>query len=978
MRLSFWHACVLVILVILSGKLNGQENAMSTPLPDSCWADSVLFSLTLEEKIGQLIFARANKDNIMLTEIPGLIRKYNIGGVVFFKGSPALQVETTNNWQKIAKTPLFVSIDAERGLAMRLDSTYGFPYMMTLGACSDDSLVYEVATEIARGCKRMGIHINYGPVVDINSNPRNPVINSRSFGENKVKVARKSLMYVNGLRNNNILHTAKHFPGHGDTDTDSHYTLPVVNHSRPVIFDTDISPYTNLIKYGLEGVMVAHVFVPSLDSSRNAAASLSKPIITDILKKDLGFTGLVFTDALEMRGVTNYFQPGDIEVKAFLAGNDILLMPQDVEKAILKIKQAVDSCWIWPEDIDERCLRVLKYKQKYIPRPLIPINTSNLIKDLNPVENDILYRRIMTSAFTLVKNNNDIIPLDRTDTLRLASLCIGSQEITAFQHTLGLYADIRHFCLPANASMGLIDSVLAELSKFNLTLVGIVNTSIYSDRNFGLSPSGAQLLSCLQEQNKMILTFFGNPYAIGKLGPFPAAEAILVAYQDNPETYRLAAQSLFGALPIQGHLPVSVTADYPEGHGFRAVYNGRLQYILPEECGINRDSLNKIDSLIQFGIDIGAYPGCQVLAAWKGKVFYYKAFGRQSWQDTVKASTTDIYDLASVTKIAATTLAIMKLLEEGKINLDEKLGTYLHEARKTNKGQLIIRDILTHQARLKPWIPFYTKVLKNGYPDSTVMKKNPDSIFSVKVADSLFMNINYIDSIRKYIYYSPLEKKQEYKYSDLGFYLLKDLIEHITREPLNEYVNRNFYSPLGLATLTYNPLDKFGLQRIIPTENDTLFRHQLIRGQVHDPGAAMLGGVAGHAGLFSNANDMAIILQMLVNGGVYGEHRYFKTETVKEFTTVQFPEFNNRRGLGFDKPMLQYIENGPSCKSSTPGSFGHSGFTGTYVWGDPEKELTYVFLCNRINPDASNHKLSDLNIRTRVHEMFYQLIKNTD
>lgn len=975
MKSGFWQAVFIALLLFISVCAQAQTVADDfIPVPDSCWADSVLHSLTLEEKIGQLIFARANKDNTMLPEIPELIRKYNIGGVVFFKGNPTRQVQATNAWQDLARTPLFITIDAERGLAMRLDSTYGFPYMMTLGASSDDSLVYEVSSEIARGCKRMGIHINFGPVVDINSNPRNPVINSRSFGEDKDKVARKSLMYMKGLQDHNILHSAKHFPGHGDTDSDSHYTLPVVNHSLALLDSVDLYPYKYLIKYGLEGVMVAHVFVPSLDSAKNAAASLSKKVITNLLKNKLGFKGLVFTDALEMKGVTNYYQPGEIEVRAFLAGNDVLLMPQDVPKAVEKIKQAVDSCWIWPEDIDERCLRLLEFKHKYIPRPVKPINIKNLVSDLNPLSNDLLYRRIMRSAFTLVRNNRDIVPIERPDTLKIASVSLGSPTITFFQQYLGMYAPVDHYCLPGNSTIDLIDSLLIRLKYYNLVIIGVVNTSIYSDRNFGVTPTEAQFLSCLQEQNKIIFTFFGNPYALGKLGDLPAAEAVLVAYQDNDESYRLAAQALFGAYSIQGHLPVSAAANYSVNYGLRTVSSGRLQYVLPEECNIPRESLKPIDSLIQQGINAGAYPGCQVLAAWKGKVFYNKAFGKPSWQDSVKVQVTDLYDLASVTKVAATTLAMMKLSEEGKINLDARLADYLPYLRKSNKKGIIIRDVMAHQARLKSWIPFYLNYSACGHIDTNVFHTAKDSVYLVRVADKLFMKQSYLDTLRKAIIDSPLEKKQEYKYSDLGFYLLKDLVEAVTHKTLDEYVDSVFYRPLGMATLTFNPLQKFEINRIIPTENDTVFRHQLVRGYVHDPGAAMLGGVSGHAGLFSDANDLAILLQMLMNNGVYAGRRYLKTEIVNEFTSVQYPEYENRRGLGFDKPLLQYADNGPSCESASPSSYGHSGFTGTYIWADPATDLVFVFLSNRVNPTADNHKLSDMNIRTRVHEMFYQVI----
>ncbi|MCX6272152.1 MAG: serine hydrolase [Bacteroidetes bacterium] len=957
-----------------SGLLTSYYN----PLPDSCWADSVFWSLSLEEKIGQLIFVRANKDNTFLPEIPELITKYNIGGVVFFKGSPVRQALTTNSWQKLAKTPLFVTIDAERGLAMRLDSTFGFPYMMTLGAARDDSLVYLVSSEIARGCRRLGIHINFGPVVDINSNPRNPVINSRSFGENKYRVTRKGFMYMKGLQDNHIMHTAKHFPGHGDTDSDSHLTLPTVRHSAAWLESVDLFPYYQLIPEGLEGVMVAHLYVPAVDSAKNAASSLSKPVITGLLREKMGFRGLVFTDALEMKGVTGYSQPGDLEVKALIAGNDVLLMPLDIPKAIHKIKQAIDSCWIWPEEIDDHVMKILRFKQKYIPVGNPFVDTTHLVSDLNPVSNQVLYRKIISSAATLLKNTNHLLPLINLDTLSIATLCLGTNQITGFQEMLGHYAHADHFTISNSASQAQIDSLLEILKKYNLVIAGIVNTSIYAEKYFGLSSNTLEFLSCLNGQNHSVLVLFGNPYAIEKLHNLENTDALLVGYQDNPETYEILAQAIFGAFPLNGNLPVSASPVFPSGAGLETPALPVLQYCLPEEAGINSADLTPIDSLIRVGLKELAYPGCEVLLAWKGKVVYHKAFGKPTYQDSLVVKPDDIYDLASLTKVAATTLAIMKLTEEGKIDPDEKLSTYLPYLKNSNKKNIIIRDIMTHQARLKPWIPFYSKVIKNGKPDTMVFRPVQDSVFCIVVAKDLYMRKDYLDSIRQAIVDSPLEKKTDYKYSDLGFFLLKEAVEIITRMPLEVYVDNTFYKPLGLSTMGFKPLLRFPAKRIIPTEEDTVFRQQLIRGYVHDPGAAMLGGVSGHAGLFSDANDLGIIMQMLINGGVYGGNRYFKEETINEFTSVQSPELQNRRGLGFDKPLFVYIENGPSCKSASLSSFGHSGFTGTYIWADPVKEVVFVFLSNRVNPSASNHKLSDMNIRTNIHEYFYKAVEKAE
>ncbi len=968
--------CLLILCVTQGFANTGNDRPPGSQTRGNSWADSVLQTLTLQEKIGQLIFVRANKDNSYLPEISDYIQKYAIGGVVFFKGSPLKQATMTNTWQRLSKVPLFISIDAERGLGMRLDSSFSFPYQMTLGACRDDNLVYQVSDEIGRECRRMGIHINFAPVVDINSNPNNPVINVRSFGEDRKRVTRKALLYIKGLKENQVLHTAKHFPGHGDTDADSHYTLPTVLHNRQLLDSIDLYPYHQLIPQGLEGVMTAHIFVPALDSSHKLPASLSNKLINGILKKEMGFSGLVFTDALEMKGVTNYYKPGEIELKALLAGDDILLMPSDVNAAIQTIMLAVDSCVIWPEDIDEKCLKILKYKEKYIPLPWKPVPLSDLVRDINPVNNELLTQEIYQKALTLISDDRHLIPIQHLDTLRIASLCLGSRSSNGFQSYLSRYAPMDSYFLPNNATQGQCDTLQSQLQAYNLILAFFVNTSIYAEKNFGLSAIPLGFVEKLTAAKPLILTMFGNPYSIGKIKNPGAFASILVAYQDHPAAYLAAAQALFGSTPVQGRLPVSINGYYPSGLGMDRPRQDVLRFDMPETLYIGQDELKRADSLILSGIEKKAYPGCQVLVAWKGNVIYYKSFGKPAYEDSLPVRKDDLYDLASLTKVAATTLAIMKLKEEGKIDLDQYLSFYLPELKNTNKKNMVIRDVLTHQARLKSWIPFYSTVVKNRKPDTLVFRRVYDSVYCVPVATGLFMKASYRDSIRDQIIHSPLERKTGYKYSDLGFYLLKELVEKVSGEEFDSYLSRNFYRPLGLRTMCFNPLDRYPMNRIMPTEHDTSFRQQTIRAYVHDPGAAMMGGISGHAGLFSDVLDLAIINQMLLNGGEYGGRRYLNEETIEEFTTVQFPLNNNRRGLGFDKPPLSRVADGPCCESASPQSFGHSGFTGTYFWTDPEQDLIFVFLSNRVYPDASNKKLAEMNIRTRLNELFYGIIRN--
>ena len=400
----------------------------------------------------------------------------------------------------------------------------------------------------------------------------------------------------------------------------------------------------------------------------------------------------------------------------------------------------------------------------------------------------------------------------------------------------------------------------------------------------------------------------------------------------------------------------------------------RLKYGNPKELGIIDSYLKKVDSIATLGILEKAYPGCQIIAIKDGIIFYNKAFGNHTYLTNNPVQLTDLYDIASITKIAATTISLMKLYENNQFDIDWKLSDYLPYLKNSNKGDVIIRDIMTHQAKLQAWIPYYLFTLDGEKVDTTIYHSSISEQFPVRVAQNLYIRDDYKYQMMDSILLSPLREKNDYKYSDLGFYLLAAAIENIKNQPINKYVSENFYKPLGLSNISYLPRRSYPLSRIVPTEEDTEFRHQLVHGDVHDPGAAMLGGVSGHAGLFSNASDLAVIMQMLLQGGTYGGQKFLETKTIKEFTKCQFPLNENRRGLGFDKPLLEFEEDGAVCFSASTDSFGHSGFTGTYVWADPQSGLVYVFLSNRIHPDASNSKIMDLNIRTEIHEAFYQAI----
>lgn len=943
------------------------------------WVDSVFYSLNTEERIAQLMVVRTNQPGKeYFPEIEKYIKDYNIGGVCFFRNHPYHQAATTNHWQFKAKTPLLVSIDAEWGLGMRLDSTTVFPFQMTLGAIQDNDLIYGMGAMIAEECKRLGVHMNFAPVVDINSNPANPVIGMRSFGQDRENVTSKGLAYMQGLQENNVIATAKHFPGHGDTDTDSHKTLPIISLSEERIDSIELYPFKGLIENGLGGIMIAHLYVPAYEDREGVASTLSNNIVTGLLREQLGFEGLIVTDALDMKGVTKYHKPGDIELQALLAGNDILLLPADVPKAVKRISKAVKEGEIAMEVVDERCRKVLTYKYRAGLSDILEIALDGLFGDLNSSNARALNRSLFESSATLLRNEEGIIPLCEMDTLKIAYLSAGgSTETDYFGNTLGLYGRVSRFELPLNAKKKELASLYDELDAFNLVIVGVMNTNIYPWKNYGISEETWSFIRELNASKKVILDLFASPYALSVMGSEDLPEAIVLSYQDDPLAQEAGAELIFGGIPAKGKLPVGVAGLFPTGSGLETEAT-RLQFVEPATLGIGDDFIAKADSIILSGMELKAYPGCQVLAAKDGKVFYHKSFGYHTYENDQAVGPTDIYDLASITKIAATTISVMDMTTRGSIDIDRPLSYYLPYLRGTNKEHVIIRELLAHQARFRAWIPYFRYTVGEENEDKEIYQSKLSEDYPVRVADGMYIHRDYYHEILDSIRYSDLRGNNQYRYSDLGFYLLKEAMENINNVPFEEFVEENYYAPLGLTRMGFLPLRRFKKASITPTENDKSFRKQLLQGDVHDQGAAMLGGVSGHAGLFSNAFDMAVIMQLFLDGGEYGGRKYLDENTLREFTKTQFPLNGNRRGIGFDKPMLDYDEEGPTCRSASSSSFGHSGFTGTYAWADPENGLVYIFLSNRVHPDMNNPRIMEYDIRTNLHQVFYDAIENAN
>ena len=938
-------------------------------------------TLTPNERVAQLFMARAhsNLGEDHKQQIMSLVEEQKIGGLIFFQGDPTSQINLMNTYQAASKVPLLGAIDAEWGLGMRLDSTMSFPYQMALGAISTtrDSLIFEMGQEVARQVKRVGLQMNFAPVVDVNNNPNNPVINYRSFGENKVKVAQKGIAYMLGMQSEHVLASAKHFPGHGDTDTDSHFALPQINHDFQRLDSLEMYPFKELVKAGIGGVMVAHLNIPALDSTQ-VPSTLSKPIITGILKEKLQFKGLVITDAMDMKGVTIGHAPGDVDKKAILAGNDVLELTEDIPKAIQEIRKAINAGLISQNEIDERCRKMLAIKQWVGLNSYEPTETKNLSQDINEPRAQLLYKNLVAASLTVLKNDQDLLPLQRLDTLKVATISVGATTATEFQKTLKLYTKTADFQLKGNASAEDIERIRKELKNYNLVIAGIHDANLRPLNALEYSMPVQKFMSELSEQKNTVIGFFKNPYVLDKIEGIENVPGLIVAYQDSPMTQKVLAELIFGAVGADGTLPVSVGNKFKSGDGLNLEPIHRFEYTLPEAVGMDSKILNHgIDSLMHQAIQAKAMPGGVVLVAKDNQVVFYKAYGLHQYNDTIKVKRDDLYDLASVTKISSALPALMQLYDEDKFSLDAGIEDYLPYFKNSNKAGVPFRQILAHQARFAPWIPYWKNTLrKNGSYKWGTFKQDSSRRFPVKVTNSMWLHRKYQKKMFKAIKKSPLLKDAKYTYSGLAFYLMPDMVEKITGENFNAYIHEHFYDKLGATTLTYNPSQKFPLKRIVPTESDFLFRHTAIHGTVHDEGAIMMGGISANAGLFANANDLAKLMQMYLNMGDYGGEHYIDQSTLKEFTKVQFPANDNRRGLGFDKPNLEYKgEDNNTAKDASPLSFGHTGFTGTMVWMDPKEDLLYIFLSNRVLPTRDNGRLYDLNTRTKIQQVLYDAIK---
>ncbi len=954
---------LLYVFVFFTMILNGQTSL--DPLLDKNfneqlkWVDSIYNTMNIDEKIGQLFMARISsvvgqksfekaKENII---------KNHIGGFIFSKGSASKSNRWINALQKKSKIPLITGMDAEWGASMRYDSINKFPWNMTLGAIQDDELIEEIGYKIGIQLKALGININFSPVVDINTNPLNPIIGNRSFGEDKFEVSRKSLKMMMGMHRAGILTCAKHFPGHGETMKDSHYDLPLVKFDKNRIDSVELYPYKKLIPQGISSIMVGHLNYPALDDG--IPSSLSKKIVDSLLLKELDFKGLVITDALEMKGVSEFKKYKNISLGAFLAGNDILLIPENLEKDLKVFKRAYYKNIITEERLSLSVKKILKAKYKIGLNDYKPLDVDNLVSKINSISNEYLIRKSMEDAITLLKNDSTI-PLSKQ---KIGYLNLGDKD-NDFYNLLSRELDI--------SKININNYNRDDVFDHEFLIISFLKSNKSPWVNSEFSKTDLEIIETLSSKRKVILVTFTKPYNLSKIN-LEKISAVLLAYQNNMDAKYSATQAIVGKNKITGRLPVSISTKYKYGSGITLKMDSLFPFVNPFDVGINKIKLKQIDNLAHVAIDSMLTPGMQILAARYGKIFYHKAFGYHTYDKKRKVKLSDVYDIASLTKILSTLPILIQEIDKGEFLFDNTLGSLSSKFKNTNKENLTFLEIMSYQSGIIPWVPFYQETLKkrDKRPSRKYYRTKESKKFSIKISDKLYGKYNLEKLQFESLINSRLLKKGE-NYSDLPTIFMQYILEEKYNTSLENLFIERVSKPLNLQSTFYLPLKYRDESEIVPSEIDTYFRQNKLTGYVHDMTASIKGGVSGHAGLFSNAFDVAKIMQMFLQKGEYSGVNFFSNQTFDKFNKTYFKDEGNRRAVGFDKPKPQ--GGGMTFEGISENSFGHSGFTGTFTWADPETEIIFVFLSNRTFPSMDNRKLIEQNVRTRMQKLLYESI----
>lgn len=954
------------------------------------WVDSVYNSLSLEERIGQLFIYTFSpstaKQNI--AHVRRIIEDYHIGGVLFSGGEVADQVKLMNMAQRESKVPLMVTFDGEWGLSMRLKNTPKFPRNMVLGCITDEKLIYAYGQEMGRQCNDLGVHVNFAPVADVNINPNNPVINTRSFGESPENVASKIIAYSKGLESQNVLSVVKHFPGHGDTNIDSHKSLPTLPFDRARLDSVELYPFAAYVKAKLGGVMVGHLNIPALDNSGKVPSSLSRPIISDLLKDSIGFQGLVFTDALEMRGVSLH---NDVCLKAILAGNDMLLTPRRLKKEMEAIVEAIDKGTLLESVIEDRCKKVLRYKftLHLTKRPTIKI--SGLMQRLNTPYVASLIEKLETGAVTMIKNSNNIIPM--SDSFKnIACIYTGNlSNYSTFLSGLEERYNVGKFAITSDLSVASRKKIEEQLKTYDRVII-CVNRGNLERLNTYLGGFNF-------DTPVSYIIFKGGEKLYQMEEVLKKSDAAILAHSTSRAVQKFLLDVLFGRKEASGKLATSVGNSFPAGYSWKKKLKIEKP-ILAKELGLDITFLSKIDTIAKEAIDKKAFPGCQIVVLKGGFPIYNKAFGTFQGGASKKVTETDVYDLASLSKTTGTLLAVMKLYDKGLFNLSDYVSDYLPSLKNTDKDKITIEELLFHESGMGAGLSVYNYIIDvdsysgslfRAYRDSRhsvqlarriwanpnykfqkeLTSKRPDKHHTMQVADHLWFDKSVGDSVIATIIARPLLSKK-YRYSCLGFILLKQMVEKIAGEPMDVFLTNNFFSAMDSLPIHYTPLKFFRKEDIIPSTDDNFFRKERLQGFVHDELAVLQGGVSGNAGQFASATTVATIYQMILDGGFYKGKRLLSESTCDLFKTRVSEK--SRRGLGFDKPNPDR-KGASACLNTVPiETFGHTGFTGSCAWADPVNDFVFVLTCNRTYPSIWPNNLAKYDIRERIQQAIYDAL----
>ncbi|MBS1976560.1 MAG: serine hydrolase [Bacteroidetes bacterium] len=918
------------------------------------WVDSVFSTLDLQHKVGQLFMVPVSSYATMQEKnsYTELVRNNGIGAVQIIRGGPVSHAKTINELQRQSRVPLLVGISAEWGVAQTLDSLTSLPKPMVSASWKYDSLRFQWASVIGSQLKALGIHLNFAPHAD-EEIKRNDYL--RYFANTQQAVARHAATFVEGMNNAGILTAAKHLPREL-MDPDNADTTTIINLNA--IDTVSLHVFSALIRSGVDAILTDHMHL-SMQTERGLVhAGLSQVFVSEVLRKRLSFNGLVIASVDEYKSKTSKIRTGEAEFLAFQTGNDLLISSGPSPAAIRKLSKLIKKNKNLLVQLDQSVKRILGAKYDAGLNSYHPVTTVGLRRRLESVADPALRHQWAEATPTLLQNGGNLLPIANLEQ-EFHSVSIGSTRDNEFTRYLEKYVPLNKVSiLSARDTTGV---------RFPDHSIVIVNIASFGSQ---LEDQVASWITRLGEN--VVIVHFGNPL---KAARYTKAKALILAYTDQDQVASVVPQIIFGGLACKGISPVAgVTA----GNEFETNTLSRFSYGVPEEVGMDSQVLERIQGVMKEAIESGATPGCHVLVAKEGKVVYEQSAGSLTYEKKQPVEDGTIYDLASVTKISATLQAVMYMYDHGMIDVYKKASVYLPELKASNKEDFTLKDILTHQAGLWPFLPFWTQTMKDSKYIPEYYSTTQSEDYPFPVSKNLFASKSMKDSLWKWIVDArirekPLRTPHDYRYSDMGFYIMQHLSEKLLQQPLEVFLEKNFYGPLGAYTTGYLPLNRFPASRIAPTENDTLFRKSLLVGYVHDQGAAMHGGIAGHAGLFSTANDLAKLGQMWLQRGYYGGRQFYKPETLDLFTTKQYDD--SRRGLGWDKPP-QSDWTGPTSLYASPRTFGHTGFTGTCIWVDPEFNLVYVFLSNRVNPDMNNNKLLSASIRSRVQDFVYQAIFN--